>query len=58
MSKPEWGIIYVRYRIPVNYGIAVETSVIHTKSQVPSFLVDEHDGMIVLRFIGLHPDFL
>ena len=58
MSKSIQGIIYARYRIPVNYGIAVETSVVYTNSQFPSFLADEQDGVIVLRCTGLYPAFL
>ena len=38
MSESIQGIIYARYRIPVNYGIAVETSLVYTNSQFPSFL--------------------
>ena len=42
-----------------NYGIAFETSVVYAKSQFPSFLVDEQDGvMIVLRCTGLYLAFL
>ena len=57
MYKSVHGIIYTRDRISGNYGITVETSVVYTNSQFPSFLVDEHDGVIVLRCTGLYPAF-
>ena len=44
--------------MPVNYGIAVETSVVYTNSQFLAFLVDVQDGVIVLRYTGLYPAFL
>ena len=58
MSESAQGIIYIRYRIPVNYVIAVEISIVYTNSQLPSFLVDEQDGMIILRCTRLDPAFL
>ena len=58
MSKSFQGIIYKRYRIPVNYVIAVETSLVYTNSQFPSFLMNEQDGVIILRCTRLYPAFL
>ena len=58
ISKSTQGIIFARYRIPVNYGIAVETSVVYANSQFSSFLADEHDGLIVLKCARLYPAFL
>ena len=52
------GIIYARYRIPINYCIAVENSVDYANYQFPGFLVDILDGVIVLRWTGLYPALL
>ena len=58
MSKFIQGIIYARYRIPYNYGIAVETSIVNANSHFPSFLADEQDRVIVLRCTGPYPAYL
>ena len=58
MSKSVQHIIYMRYRIPVNYGIAVETSVVYTNSQFPSYFVGEQDGVIVLIYTRMSLAFL
>ena len=39
-SESIQGIIYTSDMISVNYGIAVETSVVYANSQFPSFLAD------------------
>ena len=57
MSKSVQGITYTRYRIPVNYGIAVETSVVYTNSHFPGFIVDKQDRVIVWRCSRLYPAF-
>ena len=38
--------------------LLLRTSIVYTNSQFPSFLVDEQDGVIVLRCTGLYPAFL
>ena len=58
MSESILVIIYMRYIIPVNYGIAVKTSVVYTNSQFPSFLAFELNRVIVLRGTGLYSAFL
>ena len=44
MSQSIQGIIYARYIIPFNYGIASEASVVYANSQFPSLLADKQDG--------------
>ena len=49
------GIIYMRYRIPINNGISVKTFVVYVNSQSPGFLIYIQDGVTILGYNGLYP---
>ena len=43
------------YRIYINDGIAVETSVVNANSQFPVFFANKEDGVIIVRYTELYP---